>query len=170
MNTEAFRIQSEQAPLFNVGGAFVQFLASEVAFQEKSLDVLIGVLHPGVFVPLHSHAGPEWFFLLEGEMEGYTGDENGGSWEIIRTGELVVLSSGIRHAWRNKSQVLVRVLSFAGTDIFAVMRKIAVPADDTRPSAAPTQEFLQELQEIAAKTGNWIGTPEQNAAIGLKLL
>jgi quercetin dioxygenase-like cupin family protein len=169
MKSKTLQIQSEQAPVFNVGGALVQFLASEVALQEQSLDVLIGVLQPGVFVPLHSHAGPEWFYILEGEMDGYTGDESGGCWGVIRQGELVVLASGVRHAWKNDSQTPVRVLSFAGTDVFAVMRKIAFPADAHQAAAAPTQEFLQELHEIAAKTGNWIATPDENAAIGLKL-
>lgn len=169
MSTNTLKIDSAQASLFNVGGAMVRFLASEMAFPEKSLDVLIGVLRPGVFVPLHSHAGPEWFFLLEGEMQAYTGDENGGSWETVRVGELVVLPTGVRHAWRNSTNDPVRVLSFAGTDIFAVMRKVAVPADHIQVALSPTQDFLQELQETAAKTGNWIATPDENAAIGLKL-
>jgi hypothetical protein len=49
------------------------------------------------------------------------------------------------------------------------MRKIAVPADQAEAAAPPTPEFLQELQEIAANSGNWIATPEENAAIGLRL-
>jgi quercetin dioxygenase-like cupin family protein len=169
MNSSALTIQTSHAPVFNVGGALVQFLVSEVPFQEKALDVLIGVLPPGVFVPLHSHTSPEWFYLLAGEMEAYTGDENGGNWEIVRTGELIVIPAGARHAWRNLSNAPVRVLSFAGTNIFAVMRKIAVPADQAEAAAPPTPEFLQELQEIAANSGNWIATREENAAIGLRL-
>ncbi len=168
MNTETLYIETSQAPVFNVGGALVQFLASEVPLQETTLDVLIGVLPPSVFVPLHSHNGPEWFYLLAGEMEAYIGDENGGDWKTIRTGELIVIPPGVRHAWRNHTSASVRVLSFAGTNIFAVMRKVAIPAGRTQ-AAPPTVEFLQELQQVAAGSGNWLATPEENAAIGLRL-
>ncbi len=58
MNNDTLYIETSQASVFNVGGALVQFLASEVPFPEKALDVLIGVLPRGVFVPLHSHTGP----------------------------------------------------------------------------------------------------------------
>ena len=102
-------------------------------------------------------------------MEAYIGDENGGDWKIVRTGELVVVPGSVRHAWRNRSDASVRVLSFAGTNIFAVMRKVAIPAGQTQAVAPPTVEFLQELQEVAAGSGNWLATPEENAAIGLRL-
>ena len=102
-------------------------------------------------------------------MDAYIGDERGGQWAPVRTGELVVIAAGARHAWRNRTSANVRVLSFAGTNIFAVMRKIAIPADLAQAAAPPTPEFLQELQEIAANTGNWIASPEENAAIGLSL-
>ncbi len=102
-------------------------------------------------------------------MEAYTRDEDGGDWKTIRTGELIVIPPGVRHAWRNRSDASAQVLSFAGTNIFAVMRKVAVPAGQGQTAAPPTVEFLKELQEVAAKSGNWLATPEENAAIGLRL-
>ncbi len=48
------------------------------------------------------------------------------------------------------------------------MRKIAVPADPAYVPSEPTAQFLQELRLTAASTGNWIASPEENAAIGLK--
>ncbi len=168
MNTNSLDIESEQVPVSNVGGALVQFLTSGYPFPETTLDVILGELPPSVFVPLHSHAGPEWFFMLSGEMEAYEGTEIGGEWRPVRTGELAVISGGVRHAWRNHSNSPARLLSFGGSDIFAVMRKVAVPADKAHTAAAPTAEFLQELQTVATQTGNWIATPEENAAVGLK--
>ncbi len=91
---------ASEAPVSNVGGALVQFLVSEVPIQEKTLDVIIGILPPGVFVPLHSHAGAEWFFLLSGEMEAFIGDQTGGRWQLMGPDELVIVHAGIRHAWR----------------------------------------------------------------------
>ena len=169
MTNGVLTIQSADVPVVDVGGAQVQFLSSETEFIGKTLDVLIGILQPGVFVPLHSHTGPEWFFLLEGEMEAYTGDEQGGNWGTVHGGELVVVPEGVRHAWNNKSSHPVRVLSFAGTDIFAVMRKVAVASGSGQAPTTPTQEFLQDLQATAVRTGNWIASPEENAAIGLQL-
>ena len=167
MSNKGLYIESAHVPVSNVGGALVQFLASEVPFPEKTLDVILGELPPGVFVPLHSHAGPEWFFLLSGEMEAYEGTEMGGDWRTVRVGELVLVPGSVRHAWRNRTISPARVLSFGGSDIFAVMRKVAVPADKAHTVAVPTAEFLQELQTVAARTGNWIATPEENASIGL---
>ena len=103
MNTNSLIIESEQVPVSNVGGALVQFLTSGYPCPEKTLDVILGELPPSVFVPLHSHAGPEWFFMLSGEMEAYEGTEIGGEWRPVRTGELAVISGAVRHAWRNHS-------------------------------------------------------------------
>ena len=64
MNNNTQYVDTSQTPFSNVGGALVQFLSSEIPFQETSLDVLIGTLPPGVFVPLHSHTSREWFYLL----------------------------------------------------------------------------------------------------------
>ena len=168
MNTEVLYVESTRVTVSNVGGAQVQFLASDVPFSEKTLDVLIGELPPSVFVPLHSHSGPEWFFLLSGEMEAYAGNEHGGTWKLVRAGELAIVPENVRHAWRNCSSSPARVLSFAGSNIFAVMRKVAVAAEKVQIATVPTTEFLKELQTVALKTGNWIATPEENAAIGLK--
>ncbi len=167
MTSKGLYIENAPVPVSNVGGALVQFLSSEVPFPEKTLDIILGELPSGVFVPLHSHAGPEWFFLLSGEMEVYEGTEIGGEWRSVRVGELLVISGSVRHAWRNRSNSPARVLSFGGSDIFAVMRMVAVPADKAHLGAPPTAAFLLELQTVAAKTGNWIATPEENAAIGL---
>ena len=169
MQTETLYIDTSQAPVSDVGGAMVQFLASHVPVQETTLDVILGALPPGVFVPLHSHTCPEWFFVLEGEMEAFMGDEKGGAWKAVRPGELAVIPAGVRHAWRNRSSSTAKVLSFGGTMIFAVMRKIAVPANQANAAAAPSAEFLEELNRVAASTGNWIATPQENAAIGLHL-
>ena len=167
MNHDLAYIKTSLVPASDVGGALAQFLSTGVQFPDDTLDVLIGTLRPGVFVPLHSHSGPEWFFLLEGEIEAYTGTEVGGSWNKVRANDFTVIPAGVRHAWRNLSDAPARVLSFAGSSIFEVMRKLAVPAGQAHTVAAPSAEFLQELQAIATASGNWIASPEENAAIGL---
>ena len=169
MKSKTLYVESSRATVCDVGGAQVQFLASEVPFREPSLDVILGTLPAGVFVPLHSHSGPEWFFLLEGEMEAYEGDKDGGDWRAVHKGELAVIPAGVRHAWRNRSSAPARVFSFGGSNIFAVMRSVATSAQQAGAGAPPTTEFVQLLDTVAAETGNWIASPEENAAIGLTL-
>lgn len=168
MNTGTQYISTSQAPTLNAGGALFQFLASEVILGENTLDVVIAVLPPCVFVPLHSHRGAELFFTMDGELEAYAGDENGGEWRTVGAGELVVIPGAVRHAWNNRSNTPARVLSFAGNSIFEIIKKLAVPVDQVQAVAPPMAAFLQELQEIESKSGTWLATPEENAAVGLR--
>jgi hypothetical protein len=47
--------------------------------------------------------------------------------------------------------------------------EVTKPVDRDRAATPPTPEEIQKLFETAARYGYWMGSPEENAAIGLSL-
>jgi len=52
--------------------------------------------------------------------------------------------------------------------LYAFFREIAKPVDG-QPGTPPSPEELQQLFVAAAKYGYWMGSPDENAAIGINL-
>ena len=63
--------------------------------------VMRGTIPAGGIVPLHSHADPETFLMLDGEIEGFVA----GEWSRIAAGDVLHVPGHIRHAWRNRRTV-----------------------------------------------------------------
>ena len=111
--------------------------------------VMRGTIPAGGIVPLHSHADPETFLMLDGEIEGFVA----GEWSRIAAGDVLHVPGHIRHAWRNRSD--------GPADMYLV--STGTIARFFREVAAEPERFL----EISAGFGYWNATPEENAAIGL---
>lgn len=123
-----------------------------------------GEVPPGVIVPLHSHAENETFFVLSGELEAYPGE----SWKIVRAGDTVDLPGNMKHAWRNSSNETVKLLIATAVKLGEFFNEIGRPVDSVRPGP-PEPAVLQNFIEKSLAYGYWIGTPEDNAVIGIKL-
>jgi quercetin dioxygenase-like cupin family protein len=63
-----------------------------------------GTIPPGVVVPLHSHADPETFLVVSGELEGLAVAAHGFTWVPVRPGDTFHVPGGARHAWRNTAR------------------------------------------------------------------
>ena len=112
--------------------------------------VMRGTIPAGGVVPLHSHADPETFIMIAGEIEGYVGDE----WQRVVAGDVLHVPGHVRHAWRNRSRGPANMFLVSTGTIGRFFRDIAGRDPD---------EFLA----IADRYGYWNATPEENAAIGL---
>jgi hypothetical protein len=55
------------------------------------------------------------------------------------------------------------------SELYKFFRELAKPFDAKQRPAPPTPEAMQELFRVAAKYGYWLASPEENAAIGLKI-
>jgi len=99
-------------------------------------------------VPLHSHADPETFNGVSGELSALDGD----AWVRVGPGEIFHVPGGVPHAWRNDGDV---------------------PAVTTIVTTARRARFFRELagpdalEVVSARYGFWNATAEENAAIGL---
>lgn len=71
-------IHSADKPGFTLFGALHQFLVSPNETSEAFAMIRM-IVPPGGTIRLHSHADPEVFYMLEGELEfvQYDGDSNG---------------------------------------------------------------------------------------------
>ncbi len=124
-------------------GATVEYL------HDGAPCVLRGTIPAGGTVPVHSHADPETFLMIEGEVEGLTA----GGWTALRPGEARHVPGHVKHAWRNRG------------DGPAVMFLVTTPVIGRffREVAAAPEDFFA----ISDRYGYWNATPEENAAVGI---
>jgi quercetin dioxygenase-like cupin family protein len=118
----------------------------------------------GVAVPLHSHADRETFYMLDGRLEGLTPQ----GWRSLGPGEVFDVPENARHAWRNFSGSPASLLLVTTLRMGRFLTKLGRPAASTS-LGPPTPAELERLTALAADYGYWLGSPEDNAAVGLVL-
>jgi quercetin dioxygenase-like cupin family protein len=154
MSHTAYLIDPGAAETIAVLGPTVQFLTPPAGADEAPC-VMRGTIPGSGFVPLHSHADPETFLAISGELEGLTYEDGRPAWVGVRPGAVFHVPGGAKHAWRNPS------------DQPAVMTVVA-----TAKLGRFFRELASEPERFAAiseRYGYWNATPEENAAIGLEL-
>jgi len=148
--------------LLDVMGPRIQLLTELSTNRDYSLMKV--EVPPGVAVPLHSHEDRETFVVLSGELEAYT--EN--SWRTVKAGETVDIPANVKHAWRNASHETVSLLIVSTVKMGEFFTEIGRPADTVVPGP-PSMEVVRHFVEVAMAYGYWLGTPEENASIGISL-
>jgi len=146
-------------------GALVEFLASpdEVGAE---LCLIRGTVRSGGFVPLHSHLDVESFYVLEGSIEAFQSRNGTSGWTTVGPGDVVTIPGNTKHAWRNSSALSATLVLVTTSKMYAFFHEITKPFDPSH-AAQPTPGGIQELFRAAARYGHWMGSPEENAAIGL---
>lgn len=147
-------------------GATIEVL-SRSSSKDGGFCVLRGVLPPGGMVPLHSHDDPEDFYLLSGSHQVLIQQAGGLQWVDASAGDYVRIPPGTMHAHRNTSSEpavdLVVTTPRMGRFFEEVGRAASgVPGP---PSAADLQRFVA----TSIAYGYTLGTPEENAAVGIEL-
>ncbi|MCY9662336.1 cupin domain-containing protein [Paenibacillus chondroitinus] len=130
----------------------------------KDYSLMKAEVPPGVVVPVHSHDDRETFVVLTGELEAFTED----SWKTVRAGDTVDIPGDVKHAWRNSSKETVKLLVVSTVKMGEFFNEIGRPVD-TVPAGPPSLEVLQHFVEVAITYGYWLGSPDDNASIGIKL-
>jgi quercetin dioxygenase-like cupin family protein len=153
---------------FNTFGVLLNFL---VIPNETGHEVSLfkGILPPGVVIPLHSHAEPEVFYVLEGSLEVYRESGQPPGWSTIQPGGVLAIPGNVKHALRNSSSMPTTVLLVTQDELYNFFRSIAKPLEAGKMPAPPSPEDMQELFVAAAKYHYWMGSPEENAIIGISL-
>jgi len=85
---------------FNVFGVLLNFLVTP-AETGHEVSFFKGILPPGVVIPLHSHAEPEIFYVLEGSLEVYRECGQPQRWSTTQPGGVVAIPGNVKHALRN---------------------------------------------------------------------
>ena len=137
----------------DVLGPTIQFLTAPD--DESAPCVMRGTIPPGVDVLLHSHADPETFLMLEGEVEGLVVSSEGFTWVAVEPGDVLHVPGGAKHAFRNRSRTAAVMNIVSSARIGRFFREVASPAT------------VEHFVATAARYGHWLATPAENAEVGL---
>jgi quercetin dioxygenase-like cupin family protein len=144
----------------------LEFLTSPEEAQ-NDFCVLRGVIPPGVSVPLHSHPDTETFFVISGEMLALRQGAEGYDAIVAKTGDYIHVPAGARHGWRNVSSEPVVAIITTTARLGRFVQEIGRPLTGAPQPVTP--EDLARFATVAAAYGHWNGTPEENAAVGIRL-
>jgi quercetin dioxygenase-like cupin family protein len=147
-------------------GALIEFLASPDE-TGAGLCIIRGTLPSGGIVPLHSHLDVELFYVLEGSIEAFQSRNGSSRWTTVRAGHVVTVPGNTKHAWRNSFPLPATLVLVTTSKMYAFFHEISRPFDPSHSATQPTPEGVEELFRAAARYGHWMGSPEENAAIGL---
>jgi hypothetical protein len=124
----------------------------------------------GISVPLHSHPDDESFFLLSGSVQALVQRQDGFERVTMSAGDFRHVPRRVRHAWKNQSNepavAIIVTTSRLGRFFQEVGRPVAAGALPESPSIADVQRFI----EVAARYDHCRASPQENAAVGIKLL
>ena len=165
IKTEEHVTSDEQT--YDIFGVRLQFLVAPEQSSGK-ISLYRGTLRPGIVIPLHSHPEPEVFYVLEGNLEVYQESGARQGWSIASAGNVVAIPTDRKHALRNTSSRPATTVLVTPDRLYAFFREIAKPVDG-QAGTPPSPEELEQLSTVAAKYGYWMGSPEENGAIGINL-
>ena len=89
--------QSSHCLRLDLMGPSIAFLTSPED-ANREFCVLIGVIPPGLSVPLHSHADVEDFYVIRGELEALRYGPKGRQWLTAKAGDYIHVPGGEPHA------------------------------------------------------------------------
>jgi quercetin dioxygenase-like cupin family protein len=135
---------------------------------EDAYCVMSGTIPPSGGVPLHSHTDAESFYVLSGEVEALVQTTGGLEWQKLRPGDFIHIPVGAKHAWRNRSSKPMSVLITCTAKLGRALQEMGQPMSEGG-THIPSQARIQRLVEIFERYGYWLGSPEENAAVGIEL-
>jgi len=164
----AYLVSKGMYGVFDVFGPTVEFLISTDE-PDAVYCVMRGTIPPGVPVPRHSHPDAESFFTLSGTVQVLSQKADRFEWLDVKSGDFIQIPGGAKHAFRNKSSEPVVQLITTTPTLGRFFREIGKPITPGAAPLLPTPEDLQHFERVASKYQHWLGTPEENAAIGIYL-
>jgi quercetin dioxygenase-like cupin family protein len=153
---------------FIVLGVLLQFLSTPEQINDQ-ISVMRGTVPSGVVFPLHSHADPEIFYVLNGSLEVFQAEGPSEGWQTVTAEQVVSIPGNVRHALRNTSPRPITLIIVSKQELYSFVRELARPFDPNSPPAPPTPEEMQHFFSVAEKYEYWLASPDENAAIGISL-
>lgn len=149
-------------------GTLFEFLVSPNE-AEAEICLIRGTMPSGALVPLHSHADVELFYILEGSVEAFQSSNGEARWTTVDAGRTVTIPGNTKHAWRNTSAFRASIVVVTTSKLYEFFREVTKPFDSSYSAAPQTPDELQEFFKTVERYGYWMGSPEENAAIGLSM-
>jgi quercetin dioxygenase-like cupin family protein len=158
-------ISKGQVKVYDAMGPTVGFLVSPTDV-DAPYCIMQGRIPPGISVPLHHHPDEESFYILSGTVKIWC--ENTG-WSTLTKGDFVHVPPGLKHAWKNESNEPMDGLIITTPRLGTFFLEVGRPVDPKQESVPPSPEDFKRLAETAARYNHWVGSPEENASIGIIL-
>ena len=162
-------VPARSADTVEVLGPTIEFLTVADA-ADTATCVMRGMMPPGTSVPLHSHADPETYVIVSGDLEALTQFGAGSAWVRLTQGDVFHVPANAPHAFRNESPALVSMILVSTAKISRFFREIGAPVVPGKQPYAPQPERIMHFLRTAERYGYWNATPEQNAEIGLHVV
>jgi len=144
-------IRPGELPTVNILGIHCEWKvrAEDTAGSYAAIENLVP---PGASVPLHNHAAPETFQVLEGRVEFGRLGPQGPEWFPAGPGDYFHISGGIMHGFRNTGNSIARTLVLFRADLAAFFDEAGVPVT---PGAfrPPTEAEIAHGLAIMRKHG-----------------
>lgn len=152
----------------DVLGPTIQFVTDPA--EEGAPCIMRGTIPPGGSVPLHSHADPETFLPLSGQLRCLTFHGEAFEWIEIRPGDIFHVPGGAKHAFRNDGREEAVMIIASTAKIGRFFRELGVPVTlGPPPPGPPSTNQVQRFVEMSARYGYWNASPEENARVGIEL-
>jgi quercetin dioxygenase-like cupin family protein len=151
-------------PALDVFGPQVEFLTM-IEDAPNEVCVMRGVIPPGVTVPLHQHEDFEDFYIVAGGHQVLVEEDGRLEWRDAKAGDYVRVPGSVPHAHRNLSDRPAVDLIITTPRMGRYFKEIGRPVGAPPPTAEEVARFVQ----TALRYGYRLGTPEENAAVGIDL-
>jgi len=116
----------------------------------------------GEGVPLHSHATPEVFYVLEGQADFFRIVEGKGDWIRCEAGSTMIFPPNSLHAFYNRSSEPCRVLGIS-TQLHQTFFDAVASANQSEPfSALPLAETMARVAEIGLRHNMYFAPYDAN--------
>jgi len=159
-------VRKEVLGILDVLGPTIEFLTSP-SEDGAGYCVMRGTIPPGVSVPLHSHPDAESFFVVSGRAQALSQRGDRYEWLDVKPGDFIHIPSGAKHAHRNVSNEPVVELITTTPKLGRFFQEVGRAITHGAPLPPPTREQLQRFEEVAARYHYWMGSPAENAALGI---
>jgi quercetin dioxygenase-like cupin family protein len=161
-------VDPSDAETFDVLGPTVQFLTHPEGGDDEPC-VMRGTIPPGVFVPLHTHADPETFLMISGDVEGLAQRADGGhEWIRIAPGDMFHVPGGAKHAFRNQSQAPAVMILITTVRLGRFFREVGtLVVAGKPPRRLPPEAVIQRFLTVSDRYGYWNASPGENAQVGI---
>ena len=168
LSTKSTEVSNHHEQRITPNGALFEFLVSP---NEAGAEICLirGTIPPGGAIPLHSHSDVELFYVLEGTVEAFQSSDGTPRWTTVGPGDTVTIPGNTKHALRNGSPLPVTMVIVTTSKLYQFFHEVTKRFDPDQSATPPKPEGIQEVLRAAARYGYWMGSPEENAAIGLSL-
>jgi hypothetical protein len=103
-----------------------------------------------------------------GEAQLFLETGEGFTQQTLGRGDFVQIPSAAKHAWHNRSRRPFETLSTVTARLGRALREMGRPVTES-DSRIPTEDDIRRFVEVCAPYGFWLGTPEENAELGILL-